>query len=792
MRMGNRYVRIFIAATVCWLVVLAPAVAEEVKIPDFQTLFRVDGTGGALGAELLNLGECTKRSLGTQECLDIVPDNDPYEPVSWKFRLNVPGWFDSAKFTLRITFVDEGAGVITPRILTDDAFNGTYAGPVRSHSHTRLNTGTLRHAWFEFGGAPGVLTGAAHPQLLITGLQHLVEIQVGPALDEASWRSILESIPRQVTPMIALSRPMELVTTAGVAVAENGDGDLQASLDAMADLVPLARVLGFTSIESYLIWRRIEPDKEGTFDFSFYDAVVAKLGAYGLKWFPLLVVGSAYSLPDWFAASGENVGFRCIEHGLDNPIQSIWSPYHKRHVTRVLKAIGEHYGPMNVLEGVRLGPSGNFGESQYPAGGNWGLHGSAMHIHIGWWAGDPYARADWRRWLEGRYGSIEALNAAWAGANYGSFDAVDMVLPQVMQHRRQRLDFTQWYTDSMSAWCAWWAGEARAALPGVPMYQSAGGWGFREAGTDYAAQAKAMVPLNGGIRLTNETDNFEQNFCATRMAMTAARHYGIPIGAEPASSHTARGVAGRLFNLMGVNGAHFFTYHGNIFNQPMAIETWLNTLPLMDRRQSPLVEVALYYPETMNQYEDAAFRHLYAWGFNPRAMELRRVVDVDYVDEHLIREGYLDKYKVLVFVWGNVIEADVLAAMDAWMRRGGTILYPSFPRSPLETVEGDTAVFGQWSRGDTGAGSFRRFKGDMDPPSLYADFVREALGGLDTLAPVTRTLVNAERPEQVFLTAFEDGSIGILNYEEEEATVQIPGKEMVTVSPWHVKVIDKD
>jgi len=251
-------------------------------------------------------------------------------------------------------------------------------------------------------------------------------------------------------------------------------------------------------------------------------------------------------------------------------------------------------------------------------------------------------------------------------------------------------------------------------------------------------------------------------------------------------------VAGRLFNLMGVNGAHFFTYHGNIFNQPMAIETWLNTLPLMDRRQSPLVEVALYYPETMNQYEDAAFRHLYAWGFNPRAMELRRVVDVDYVDEHLIREGYLDKYKVLVFVWGNVIEADVLAAMDAWMRRGGTILYPSFPRSPLETVEGDTAVFGQWSRGDTGAGSFRRFKGDMDPPSLYADFVREALGGLDTLAPVTRTLVNAERPEQVFLTAFEDGSIGILNYEEEEATVQIPGKEMVTVSPWHVKVIDKD
>ena len=33
-----------------------------------------------------------------------------------------------------------------------------------------------------------------------------------------------------------------------------------ASLDAMNDLAPLARVLGFTSIESYVTWKRLEPD----------------------------------------------------------------------------------------------------------------------------------------------------------------------------------------------------------------------------------------------------------------------------------------------------------------------------------------------------------------------------------------------------------------------------------------------------------------------------------------------------------------------------------------------------
>jgi len=57
-------------------------------------------------------------------------------------------------------------------------------------------------------------------------------------------------------------------------------------------------VLGFNGIEMYVRWRLIEPDKEGAFDFDYYDTLVAKLAEYGLKWFPLLIVGSAYALPD--------------------------------------------------------------------------------------------------------------------------------------------------------------------------------------------------------------------------------------------------------------------------------------------------------------------------------------------------------------------------------------------------------------------------------------------------------------------------------------------------------------
>ena len=112
---------------------------------------------------------------------------------------------------------------------------------------------------------------------------------------------------------------------------------LESSLDAMDDLAPLARVLGFTSIESYVTWKRLEPKREGEFDFTFYDAIVKRLAEYDLKWFPLLIVGSGYALPDWFIASRENHGFVCLEHRRTNAIQSIWAPSHRRHSWRSVR-----------------------------------------------------------------------------------------------------------------------------------------------------------------------------------------------------------------------------------------------------------------------------------------------------------------------------------------------------------------------------------------------------------------------------------------------------------------------
>lgn len=728
--------------------------------------------GSAEGGIILK-NESVCVTEGGKPSVSIGQTRHPYQDATWIFD-TTSGIVSAGPLALEVEFMDKGAGVITPSMVQAGA-----ALPIsRSESYTRLNSNSFRKAAFAFEAK------TTDPiQIQIRGLQHLHALRIVPPYSDQDWQRLQKSVPRKVEPMVRLARPMDLVTTAGLSVM--GEPNVETELAALHNYAPLAKVLGFNGIEMYVRWSMLEPKHEGVFDFSYYDKMVAKLQEYDLKWFPLLIIGSEYALPEWFAASEENVGFVCLEHGVGNEIQSIWSPYHPRHVERVLKAFGDHYEPTKTLLGVRLGPSGNYGESQYPAGGNWPRPGRTMHIHIGMWSADPYGVADYRATLQRRYGNIGALNTAW-GQQHESFNGIPMPLPVQILSKRQRIDFMSWYTDSMTEWCEYWALEARKAMPNTPMYQSSGGWGFVEAGTSYSGQTKSMRLVDGGIRLTNETDSFLQNFAATRLAVTAARHYGVKLGYEPASSHTGRGTAARIFNTASTNADHLFTYQGNIFNQDYSLEQWLRYLPILDARRPPVVDVAVYYPETMNQLDDAAFRHLYAWGFNPRANAVREAVEVDYLDELLIRDGFLDKYKVLVFAWGEVIEAYVLAKIDEWLRKGGTVLYPSFPRGSLMTVEGDSSTFTKWSAGDTGAGKFHRHQGDMEPPSEYGEFVDAALLDVPTLHEWTQRVLRYTHPEQVYFSLQDDAHVLVLNYNEHPVTVERPEREAIHIAPYGI------
>jgi len=733
---------------------------------------------------LENRQECSIEERQGIPLLVVKSPMDPYRDQTMVFRFAQAEKNFPENFVLEIEFYDEGAGIIAPQLSARGSSRHRGMDGGRQCSYTRLNTLRTRSAFFEYANRRGNRQSENSLYLSIASLQFLKSIKMHRSFSEDEWTAARNSIPVDVKPMVVLDRPMDIVCGAGVAT-RGGAKEVLESIESAREMVALAKALGFNAIESYVRWNIVEPEKEGQFDWSAYDAVTDLLKEYDMKWFPLLIVGSAYALPDWFAESKENIGFVCLEHGISDPIQSIWSPYHQRHVTRFLKAFGEHYEPMNILQGVRLGPSGNFGESQYPAGGNWGYHGEDMHIHIGYWCGDEYAIKNFRDSMKKKYETIDRLNKAW-NENLPSFEEIEMKLPVFYTSQRHRIDMTQWYTQAMTDWCEWWAIEAKRSMPNTMIYQSSGGWGFLEAGTDFAEQAKSMAKVQGGIRLTNETDSFHQNIFVTRLAAAAARHYGVRLGYEPASSHTARGTTGRVFNTASTNGDHFFTYGGNILGQQSSIENWLKNLPVLDTRQPPIIDVAIYYPETMNQLDDGGFRFLYGWGFYPRAREVRERVEVDYLNETLIRDGFLDRYKVLVCSWGEFIEADVQNRIDQWVRAGGTLIYPSFPRGPQLTVEGDSSVFQKWSHGDCGKGAFHRFRGDMEPPDLYGEYVEEILLGMDNLHPFTKQALQIKHPPRVYFSIQEDGHVLAMNYDDEPARVELDGVFSEEIAPYQI------
>lgn len=738
-----------------WLMCAAAAVAPGAELANWNA----DGAGRGLA--LSRSEECNWKIIqtGGRRWAELAPVNDYYRRAAYSFK--VEGEFKGAAW-LTVEYLDKGYGLVS--------LNQAVA-----HKHmsgiARLNTGQPRRAIFR-------LDGKAGGEIKIYGAPLLGSVTL------TDTEPAKPSLPA-VEPVFRLKRPMELVISAG-ADAPTPEG-LPDALAALRNQLPLMKALGFAGIESYVKWNFIETSP-GVFDWSYYDGVVAEIEKHGLKWFPLLVVGSAYTLPGWFFESADNRKYVCLEHGIPIEIPTIFAGTQDKYVQRFLKEFGRHYGSRPSLLGVRLGPSANYGEAQYPASGAWGYQGRPLHTHIGYWAGDPDASKAFRSWVSRRYPGIEAVNKAW-GTRFAAWDDVHTFLPLTALTSRMRVDFNTWYLDAMSEWCEKWARWAREAMPSTSIYQSSGGWGAVEIGTDYTAQTKSMAGLAGGIRMTNENDSYLNNYGNTRMAASAARFYGARYGSEPAGFSSKRGVVNRMFNALVNNADHLFYYDGNLTANDQAIEAWLKYAPLLDRRARPRAEAAIYFPDTANKLRDDTLRYLRASAFLQRVHAMREIADFDFASEQMIRDGALERYKVLVVVWGSITEKDVIEKLGAWIRQGGVLIYPDRELSReggFQTVEGDAAEYKRWKAGDTGSGQALLFSGHTEPFSAYARYVQEELARQPKLSREFRDAVTMRKPAGMYWTLLEDGSLALLNYGDERAAVTFAGGGAASLEPYSI------
>jgi hypothetical protein len=456
----------------------------------------------------------------------------------------------------------------------------------------------------------------------------------------------------------------------------------------------LWKSLGVTSVESYVTWENCERAGEGQWDWSHWDKTVKILRDHGLKWVPFIILSPAYSTPDWFRAGKEHVPCQCLEHGIDSKIESRWNPHLPKYIDRFIGEFAKRYRDTGVIESVLLGIQGDFGEAIYSVwGGGWTFNvPGEYHNHAGYWCGDPYAKVDFRRFVEARYKTADAVNKAW-GTEYKSLKDVDVPgrgdgltafekqLPSNNpQVRRRWLDFMEWYRGAMTDWSDWWMETTRKHFPRTPIYLCTGGDAEPHHGSNFAEQCRVAAKHGAGVRITNEASDYSKNFMVTRWVAAAGKHYNAYYGFEPAGAEDEKGIVARIYNATASGANQLHDYATNVTQSKPRMDAQRAHMQYLFQVKKPVVPVALWYPNVYLTLHWSEFLH--------PASDLRDYTDFDYVDETMLRTGALDRYKVLVIIAGPIMETSDAKLIADWTRKGGRVIVMDVDH--FESVEGTT------------------------------------------------------------------------------------------------------
>jgi len=197
------------------------------------------------------------------------------------------------------------------------------------------------------------------------------------------------------------------------------------------------RAMGISHVRmAEFAWSRIEPEP-GRFDWAWLDRAVENLHAHGLQ---VVMCTPTATPPKWLVdadpsmlavdANGQVRGFGSRRH------YCFSSPGYRAQSARITRAVAERYG-------------------QHPAVVAWQTD-NEYGCHLSVLSYSTAARAGFRVWLQRRYGTVAALNAAWGtvfwSQEYRSFDEVDPPVGTVTEaHPAHRLDYRRFASDEVRA-----------------------------------------------------------------------------------------------------------------------------------------------------------------------------------------------------------------------------------------------------------------------------------------------------------------------------------------------------
>lgn len=485
--------------------------------------------------------------------------------------------------------------------------------------------------------------------------------------------------------------------------------------DISAEDARKSREAGLMTNEDYIAWAEVEAE-QGKWDFSQHDKICSAFRAGGLHY---VVYNWAHFPPMWLRNGTDRTLMRCVEHKQDTYYLSIFDPRTIGYYDHFYKAIHDHFADrIDSIYACILGP---YGEGNYPIG--FGGFVEFGHCHEGYWCQDPYAIANLRDAMRVKYGRIGSLNKAW-GVELTSFvqvlpphEIAEGVKPspeafRTPQDRRRWLDFITWYHQAMIDFAEKSINVVARYYPLEKIRIKPGGNSEGANPISWGTYCPGYAKMAAKYGIVLQPADFQGAYFGDKWVGTAYQFYGVTMSTEPWQSLEHPQFIRRMFSEASVGAGQLFVYqywkHADDVRKYIHLYTGKQGNP----------DLAIYFPTTLYRLGGDA-------GATVKAGSLMRdITDFDVLDELLIQDGALNgRYRTLLMFQGDCVEQAILDKIEAWVKRGGTLVVCG--GKPVLNVDGEA-----WAVASTAGRvvGFASIPGDEQSASaLY-----EAFGGSST------------------------------------------------------------
>jgi Beta-galactosidase len=429
------------------------------------------------------------------------------------------------------------------------------------------------------------------------------------------------------------------------------------------ELLPHWRALGFDAVEDYVAWQVVEP-RPGEWDFALHRGHAQAAARAGLQY---VVYPWVHSLPPWWRAGPECVLARCVEHGQQGALPSLWAESTWHAAERLWRALAAAL--RDEIRGVAIAFPADYGEVACGSGvADWIL-GEHEHQHVGLWCDEAPARAAWRAAVRARHGTPAALGTAWALPADDAWERAP--LPAHDAALAHRADFARFLRGGVQDGARRLLSLARELFPDVPREIKLGHCSEAlELGSDWHALVDLAARHGAGVRFTGAA----QGELFTRRVASLCRTHGAPLLTEAPREIPVWLLHERAFTDVAAGARDVFEFPEQLVAARAGFEAVRPALG-----QTPLrPQVGCLYATTdlpLQPGRGAPEALVHAWP------ALRRVCDLDPLDERQIARGALAGLAGLLVLDGEHAPRAALAALAEWLHAGGTLI-ASAPQAP--------------------------------------------------------------------------------------------------------------